>query len=323
MIVELAGLGAVGRRLLSELLSTPAVELVRVRSRRPEVAAAQVGGADRVEVVGPEVPVAADWVAVATEVGGQRTALRRAAAAGVPAVSVCDDPALVEELLGGSGPPVVVGATFSPGLTDVMAVHAASLLDEVTELHVARHGAGGSACVEARSRAVRREGRVWREGAWEQRPAGSGRELWFFPSPVDGRDTYRADLAEVLTLRAVHPKVDRLSARISMTRWERMPAMFGAPSIPKRSKPAGMGGALVEARGRRGAGTETVVLGVVDRLEGAVAALVAVCGERLMSREGRTLGGGVTAGELGSSVAMLDSLGRRVTIARFGEPDVT
>ena len=52
MIVELAGLGAVGRRLLSELLSTPEVELVRVRSRRPEVAAAQVGGADRVEVVG-------------------------------------------------------------------------------------------------------------------------------------------------------------------------------------------------------------------------------------------------------------------------------
>jgi len=63
---------------------------------------------------------------------------------------------------------------------------------------------------------------------------------------------------------------------------------------------------------------------VVDRLEGAVAALVAVCGERLMSPDGRALGGGVTAGELGSSVAMLDSLGRRgVTIARFGEPDVT
>ncbi|MBK6970586.1 MAG: hypothetical protein IPH29_16120 [Candidatus Microthrix sp.] len=52
MIVEVVGLGAVGRRLLTELLSTPSVELVRVRSRRHEVAAAQVGGLERVEIVG-------------------------------------------------------------------------------------------------------------------------------------------------------------------------------------------------------------------------------------------------------------------------------
>lgn len=324
MIVEVVGLGAVGRRLLTELLSTSEVELVRVRSRRPEVAAAQVGGAARVEVIRSDAKLQADWVAVTTEVGGQRPALRRATAAGVPAVSVCDDPTLVGELLGGSGSPVVVGAAMSPGLTDVMAAHAATLLDEVTELHVARHGSGGPACVEARSRAIRGDGRIWRDGAWQERSAGSGRELWFFPDPVAGQDTYRADLAEAQTLHAAHGQVGRVSARISMNRWERLPAMAGAPSLPSKSKPPGMGGAVVEARGRRGAATESVVLGVVDRLEAAVAALVAVCGERLVAPDARSLTGGVTAGQLGSSVNLLDALARRgVSIARFGEPDVT
>ena len=60
MIVEVVGLGAVGRRLLTELLSTPSVELVRVRSRRHEVAAAQVGGLERVEIVRQGQPVHAD-----------------------------------------------------------------------------------------------------------------------------------------------------------------------------------------------------------------------------------------------------------------------
>jgi hypothetical protein len=174
----------VGRRLLTELLSTPSVELVRVRSRRHEVAAAQVGGLERVEIVRPGQPVHADWAAITVEASAQRTALRRTAEADVPAVSCCDDPELIAELLDGelSSTPVVVGAALSPGLTDVMAAHAATLLEEATELHVARHGVGGPACAEARSQALRRAGRVWRDGAWVERSAGSGRELWFFRS---------------------------------------------------------------------------------------------------------------------------------------------
>lgn len=161
MIVEVVGLGAVGRRLLTELLSTPSVELVRVRSRRHEVAAAQVGGLERVEIVRPGQPVHADWAAITVEASAQRTALRRTAEADVPAVSCCDDPELIAELLDGelSSTPVVVGAALSPGLTDVMAAHAATLLEEATELHVARHGVGGPACAEARAQALRRAGR--------------------------------------------------------------------------------------------------------------------------------------------------------------------
>ena len=310
MIVELVGLGAVGRRLLSELLSTRSVELVRVRSRRVDVAAAQVGGLARVEVVGEGRRVDADWMAVTTEAGAQRSALRLAADAGIPAVSVCDDPDLVTELLEGWAAPVVVGATFSPGLTDVMAVHAAGLLDEVTELHVARHLSGSRSCAEARARALKREGR-------------DGRELWFFPSPVDGQDTYRADLAEVHTLRAAHPEVARLSARISMNRRERLPVMVGLPPFPSPQKPAGVGAAVVEARGRQGTSTASVVLGVVDRIEAATAALAATCGELLVSGGAERRSCAITAGQVAPSVSMLKVLARRgVTIARFGQLDV-
>ena len=323
MIVELVGWGAVGRRLLSELLSTRSVELVRVRSRRVDVAAAQVGGLARVEVVGEGRRVDADWMAVTTEAGAQRSALRLAADAGIPAVSVCDDPDLVTELLEGWAAPVVVGATFSPGLTDVMAVHAAGLLDEVTELHVARHLSGSRSCAEARARALKREGRDWRDGAWLERAAGSGRELWFFPSPVDGQDTYRADLAEVHTLRAAHPEVARLSARISMNRRERLPVMVGLPPFPSPQKPAGVGAAVVEARGRQGTSTASVVLGVVDRIEAATAALAATCGELLVSGGAERRSCAITAGQVAPSVSMLKVLARRgVTIARFGQLDV-
>src|ERR687895_764237 len=41
---------------------------------------------------------------------------------------------------------VVVGAAFAPGLSCVLARHAASLFDEVDEIHVARHGTGGPSC---------------------------------------------------------------------------------------------------------------------------------------------------------------------------------
>ena len=320
MIVEVVGLGAVGRRLLTELLSTPSVELVRVRSRRHEVAAAQVGGLERVEVVRPGRSVQADWVAVTVEAAAQRTALRQAADAGIPAVSSCDDPALMAELLNGelARTPLVVGAALSPGLTDVMAAHAATLLDETTELHVARHGVGGPACAEARSQALRRAGHGWRDGAWAEREAGSGRELWFFPSPIGGRDTYRADLAEVQTLHVAHPEVERITARISMTRRERMAVAVRLPPLPSAQKPAGMGAAVVEARGRTGSTTATVLLGVVDRLDAAAAALIATCGEHLQQAPA----GAVTAGQVASPITMLDGLARRgVSIARFGEPD--
>ena len=159
---------------------------------------------------------------------------------------------------------------------------------------------------------------MWRDGAWVERSAGSGRELWFFPEPVGGRDTYRADLAEVQTLHAAHPQLERLTARISMTRRERMSVAIGLPPLPSAQKPSGTGAAVVEARGRRGTTTAAVVLGVVDRLDGAAAALIATCGEQL----DQPPTGAVTAGQLAPPLTMLDALARRgVSIARFGEPD--
>jgi hypothetical protein len=62
-----------------------------------------------------------------------------------------------------------------------------------------------------------------------------------------------------------------------------------------------------------------VVLGVVDRLDGAVAALIATCGEQLeQPPNGRSHRRPACA----TPLTMLDALARRgVSIARFGEPD--
>ena len=49
------------------------------------------------------------------------------------------------------GRTVAVGAGFAPGLSDLLATHAARLFDEVHEVHVARAGTGGPACARAHS----------------------------------------------------------------------------------------------------------------------------------------------------------------------------
>ncbi|MEZ5381503.1 MAG: hypothetical protein R2754_06865 [Microthrixaceae bacterium] len=318
MIVEVSGLGVIGRRLHTELLASNDVELVRLRTRRPDAVSAQLGGAPRTEVVGADEPVRADWAALTVEAAAHRDALARYRSARVPVVSCCDDAAVIDGLLGGVGTPVVVGAAFSPGLTDVMASHTLTLLDEVDELHVARHGAAGSACVAARARAIRQPARDWRDGEWVERPPGSGRELCFFPEPVRGLDAYRANLSEVATLHAAHPGVARLSNRITMRRRERLPAAVGLPAVPAPNNPASLGAAVVEARGRVGAGSESVLLGVVDRVDGATAALMASCGNQLVAR-GDQLTGTLTAGQVAPSVVMLAALAERgVSVARFG-----
>ena len=80
-----------------------------------------------------------------------------------------------------------MGAAFSPGLSCLLARHAADSLDAVDEVHFARHGAAGPLCASERLAALRSPVREWCDGSWEKRSAGSGRELCWFPDPVGGR----------------------------------------------------------------------------------------------------------------------------------------
>ena len=198
-------------------------------------------------------------------------------------VSMSDDPDDVELLLTlhdravANEARLVVGAALAPGLAGVLARHLAGLLATVDEIHVAAHGTGGPACARQHHDALGRRARGWHDGEWIERPCGSGRELCWFPEPVGSADCYRAALADPVVLHRAFPDVDRISARVSATRRDRLTAR-----LPMLAPPHGEGdrGALrVEVRGALASGERvTHVAGAVGRtgdLAGTVGALFA------------------------------------------------
>lgn len=283
--ILLLGAGAVGARAARQLVEADDVREVVIAdpdaARRASVVAstgdktldggpegAEAGSIDAVLLAGPNgahVPVAADHLAL-----------------GRPVVSCADGVADVAGLLD-LGPeaierrvPVVVGAGFSPGYTCLLARHAARQFDRVDEVHVARSGTGGPACARAHHAALSGTALDWRDGGWQRRSAGSGRELCWFPDPIGAQDCYRAELPDALLLVPALPGVDRVTARLAATRRDRVTAHL--PML-RRPHPEGLvGAARVEVRGRRDGMQDVTVLGALDRpavAAGAVAALAA------------------------------------------------
>ncbi len=210
-------------------------------------------------------------------------------AEGAHVVSIADDLHQVEALLALDGPArqagvhVVVGAGFSPGLSCLLAVHAASLFDEVTEIHVARAGTGGPACARSHHAALAGESCDWRDGDWVRQPGGAGRQLVFFPSPVDGLDCYRGGMPDAVLLRPAFPNVERIAVAMAATRRDRLTSRL--PMLRNPHAEGLDGAARVEVRGRRAPGVDglrqhdTVVYGALDRpavAAGAVAAVAAL-----------------------------------------------
>lgn len=281
MRVLVIGAGAVGARSVRQLVESPDVTRVLVVDEDPARQAAVV------ETSGPKAREAdrdasADVVLIAGPSGTHLPDARLHLAAGRPVVSTSDRIEDVRALLDldpeaqARSVPVVAGAAFSPGLSCLLARHAALQLDEVTEVHVARSGTGGPACARQHHEALTGQGLDWRDGGWQRRPAGSGRELCFFPDPVGGEDCYRAEVPDSLLLVPVFPGVERVTARLAATRRDRLSAHLPMLRPPH---PEGLVGATrVEVRGRLDGVSTTVVLGALDRpavAAGAVAALAA------------------------------------------------
>ncbi len=146
----------------------------------------------------------------------------------------------------------MVGAGFAPGLTCVLAAHGAARLDRVEEIHVAKSGTGGPACARQHHRAIGRGAIDWRDGGWEQRSGGSGRELCWFPDPIGAQDCYRAALPDALVLVPAFPGIRRVTARVSATRRDRLTARL--PMLWPTHPEGGPGAVRVELRGTRGRG---------------------------------------------------------------------
>ena len=190
---------------------------------------------------------------------------------------------------------VVPGAACMPGLSGLLVAHAARAFDVVEEAHLAVHGTGGPSCARSHHDALAGTSVGWHDGEWLQRPAGSGRELCWFPDPVGPRDCYRFGTAEPVLLQRIVPSLQRITARVSATRRDRLTARLPMMSPPHAE--GGVGGLRVELRGTRQGARHDEVVGIADRLAtvaGAVAAETALAvtnggidpGVRILGAEG-------------------------------------
>jgi hypothetical protein len=220
--VAVVGAGIVGARTVRELLGPGAdgqptndgVVLVSRREDRLRELAPVYG--TRVATVRadglPALPDDVGVVVVAREQGAQLAVAEAAVRQGRHVVSVGDDPEDVEALLAltgaarDAGVALVAGVAMAPGLSCLLARHAAAQLDSVDEIHVARDGVAGPACARQRLRALRGGAVDWRDGSYVRRPGFSGRELCWFPDPVGARDCYRAALADPYLLVPAFPR---------------------------------------------------------------------------------------------------------------------
>lgn len=284
MRVAVVGLGAVGARAARQLTVSPQVAEVRLHDvaagRAAQVAASLAGTARGMSGAFPIEPCDVVVLAMPAPHG---PAARSALALGAHVVSTSDDLRDTRELLDlgkdaeRSERTVLVGAAFAPGLSCLLARFAASGMDEVDEVHVARHGTGGPACARQHHRVLSSTAVIWRDGRWMERSGGSGRELLWFPEPVGARDCYHAQLVDPSVLLPAFPDAQRLSARISATRRDRLTARL--PMLRPPHPEGGLGAVRVEVRGQRQSARVVEILGAVDRpavAAGGVAALAAI-----------------------------------------------
>jgi len=310
--VLLVGAGAVGRRTARQLAESDGVERLLIADKAPGAAAAAAEAmGPRAEVAdwAPDQPLPAGVTVVASAAGGavERAVFERAVEAGVPAAGCGDDAETVRSLLDlddaarEAGITLAAGCGMAPGLSDVLARHAADALDSVDEICVARAGSAGPACRAAVDRIGRGAALEWRDGAWGRHRAGSGRQLVWFPSPVGGLDCHRAGSGQAALLVDAFPVLRRASMRIASPAGpvRSVPGLGALGHVPvlstllgvgagsgaragggrgaRRRDPDGDWGAVwVEVRGRRGRSEEILVYGAVDRMAFAAGAVLGV-----------------------------------------------
>jgi hypothetical protein len=322
------GAGALGARCARQLASTPEVGILAVRDPNGDQVAevvASLGAPAVVDAAAPGAETDASVVVLAGPAGTQVPAARAHLLAGHHVVTTTDDPEEVEALLALDDEArqrdavVVVGAAFAPGLSDLLAAHAAAAFSSVTEIHVAKSGTGGPACARAHHRALTGTSVDWRDGAWLRRPAGSGRELAWFPDPIGALDCYRAVLPDALLIAPAFPGVERVTARLAATRRDRLTA--GLPMLRRPHPEGGPGGVRVEVRGTHGIVRDVRVLGAMDRPAVAGGAVAAVAALAVANGQVRRNGAGGMA-TLFEALPMLRELAERGVRAAVFEGSV-
>ena len=277
MRVAVVGTGAVGGRAIRRLAEEAAVDEVLVCGRSESDSGdmvASVSGTRPCQLVDLHM---ADVVVLATPAGTHWPVASRLIQERTAVVSVSDHPDEVRGLLSmnsqaaSAGVPMLLGAAFSPGLSCVLARHASAGFDEVSAIHVSRHGAAGPACARRYHKALKRQGWMRRGGVWLRRSGGSGRELSWFPDPIGPVDCYFGELSEPWLLAGAFPDAPFITARRAAARQDRLTSWLPMLSPPVLD--GGLGAVRVEVRGFVG-GESTVR--VVGSAQGPAAAAASV-----------------------------------------------
>ena len=219
---------------------------------------------------------------------------------GVSIVSTSDDIAdclnllSLSELATENKATLIIGAASSPGMSGLLVRNLSKAFDSIDEVHIALHGTGGPACARQHHRALSGQSIGWHDGEWLRRPAGSGRELCWFPEPVGAYDCYRGELPDPLLIKRAFPELVRVTARVSATRRDRVFARLPM-LIPPRAE-GGMGGLRVEVRGTKNGERVVDVVGVAERV-GQVAGVVSGCVARSISVDEISQPGAFVLGE--------------------------
>ena len=275
--VAVIGLGVVGGRVARQLAADG--RRVLVHDHQADVSRTLARGATVEQLLDPATlnPVTTPVVILATG-SSQVTWAHQLLERGHHVVSTSDDVRDTQQLLElGSlalqqGRSLLVGAAASPGLSGLLTAELGLRVDVIDEIHVASHGTGGPACARQHHTALAGEAWGWHDGEWIHRPGGSGRDLLWFPEPIGGKDCYRAAMSDPILLHIAFPEAQRISARMSANRRDRLTSRL--PMLAPPHPEGGLGGVRVEVRGSRHGQRLTEVAGVAERT-GIIAAAVA------------------------------------------------
>lgn len=294
MRIGVVGTGAVGTRVARTLAASGDVESVPVCGQSPASAAEVVRAVDGTVAAGVGDLQRADVVVLATPAGTHWPMAVQLLRAGVALVSVSDHPSEVRGLLALDAAareravPVLLGAAFSPGLTCVLAAHAAGWFEAVEAVHVAIQGTGGPSCARRYHAALGRTGWVWVNRTWVRRHGGSGRELCWFPDPVGPADCYFGALAEPQLLVRVLPMAATVTARRAADRQDRLTARLPMLSPPHAE--GGLGAVRVAVSGRLRGESAQRVLGAAHSPAAATATVAATAALAVARGEARCSG---------------------------------
>ncbi len=292
--IAVQGTGLVGARVARELCDRRDVELVPLLSGSPE------RRMELAEALGPKIGNHVEdefhTVVLCLPEAQQVAAARKWLSEGKHVVATAAGGRTVSSLLDldtfarEHGVSVTVGAGMAPGLSTVLAHHAAALFDEVTTIHLASVGSSGPECLRDLESSIALDGRERKSGAWEPAPSKSGRELVWFAEPLGSVECQRGDLGDTQLVDRVVPGTTDLTVRVATQGAERA---FRNKIPTRRRVEEQLGGLRVEVTGMAEGVSSSVVYGLIDRRSVASAALACFAAVEV-PKSGALGAGGVT-----------------------------